>query len=87
MKEGEFDKAFALCEKIVTEFGEDVLADDAYFMEGEIQERYLKNKDKAMEIYREFLTRYPGSVYVAEARKRYRLLRGDFAEQETTPKF
>jgi tetratricopeptide (TPR) repeat protein len=87
MKQGEFEKAFILCEKIVTEFGEDILADDAYFMEGEIQERYMKNKDKAMEIYREFLTRYPGSVYVAEARKRYRLLRGDFADQEPSPKF
>lgn len=80
LKKGEFEKAFALCEKIVTEFGEDILADDAYFMEGEIQERYLKNKDKAMEIYREFLTKYPGSVYVAEARKRYRILRGDFTD-------
>jgi TolA-binding protein len=80
LKKGEFEKAFALCEKIVSEFGEDILADDAYFMEGEIQERYLKNKDKAMEIYREFLTKYPGSVYVAEARKRYRVLRGDFSE-------
>jgi tetratricopeptide (TPR) repeat protein len=78
MKQGDFDRAFTLCEKIVAEFGEDVLADDAYFMEGEIQERYLHNKDKAMEIYREFLTKYPGSVYVAEARKRYRYLRGDF---------
>ncbi len=80
LRNGEFDKAFALCEKIVTEFGEDILADDAYFMEGEIQERYLKNKDKAMEIYREFLTKFPGSVYVAEARKRYRTMRGDFSE-------
>jgi tetratricopeptide (TPR) repeat protein len=80
LKKGEFEKALELCEKIVTEFGEDILADDAYFMEGEIQERYLKNKDKAMEIYREFLTKYPGSVYVAEARKRYRVLRGDFSE-------
>lgn len=80
LKRGEFEKALALCDKIVTEFGEDILADDAYFLEGEIQERYLKNKDKAMEIYREFLTKYPGSVYVAEARKRYRILRGDFEE-------
>jgi len=80
MKNGEFEKALALCEKIVAEFGEDILADDAYFMEGEIQERYLKNKDEAMEIYREFLTRYPGSVYLAEARKRYRTLRGDFSD-------
>ena len=80
LKRGEFEKALALCDKIVTEFGEDILADDAYFLEGEIQERYLKNKDKAMEIYREFLTKYPGSVYVAEARKRYRILRGDFTD-------
>ena len=87
IKNGEFEKAFVLCEKIVTEFGEDVLADDAYFLQGEIQERYLKNKDKAMEIYREFLTKYPGSVYVAEARKRYRYLRGDFTEPEQTPRF
>jgi len=80
LKNGEFDKALALCEKIVSEFGDDILADDAYFMEGEIQELYLKNKDKAMEIYREFLTKYPGSVYVAEARKRFRYLRGDFTD-------
>ena len=87
MKKGEFEKAFSLCEKIVSEFGEDILADDAYFMEAEIQERYLKNKDKAMELYREFLTKYPGSVYVAEARKRFRLLRGDFSETEPALKF
>jgi tetratricopeptide (TPR) repeat protein len=80
LKKGEFEKALSLCEKIVTEFGEDILADDAYFMEAEIQERYLKNKDKAMELYRDFLTKYPGSVYVAESRKRYRTLRGDFAD-------
>lgn len=87
LKKGEFEKALSLCEKIVTEFGEDILADDAYFMEAEIQERYLKNKDKAMELYRDFLTKYPGSVYVAEARKRFRQLRGDFAEAEPDLKF
>ena len=87
MKRGEFELAYALLEKILTEFGEDILADDAYFLQAEIQERYLKNKDKAMEIYREFLTRFPGSVFAAEARKRYRTLRGDFTEAEGTPKF
>jgi TolA-binding protein len=80
LQQGEFDSTLAICQKIVAEFGEDVLADDAYFMEGEIYDRYLNNKDKAMETYREFLNKYPGSVYVAEARKRFRQLRGDFAE-------
>jgi tetratricopeptide (TPR) repeat protein len=87
MKRGEFEQSIALLEKIQTEFGDDILADDAYFLEGEIYERHIKNKDKAMEIYREFLNKYPGSVYAAESRKRYRVLRGDFAEIETTPKF
>jgi outer membrane protein assembly factor BamD (BamD/ComL family) len=35
-----------------------------------------------MEIYRDFLNKYPGSVYAAEARKRFRNLRGDFAEEK-----
>jgi len=81
MKRGEFDESVALLEKIVTEFGDDILSDDAYFLKGEIYERHLKNKEKAMEIYREFLNKYPGSVFAAEARKRYRMLRGDFAEE------
>ncbi len=79
MKRGEFDQSIALLKKIQSEFGEDILADDAFFLEGEIYERQLKNKEKAMEIYREILNKYPGSVYAAEARKRFRQLRGDFS--------
>ncbi|MEJ1236826.1 tetratricopeptide repeat protein [Chryseolinea sp. T2] len=78
MQRGEFDKSLSLLQKIITEYGEDILADDAYFLQGEIYERQLHNREKAMEIYREFLTKYAGSVYAAEARKRYRQLRGDF---------
>ena len=84
MRRGEFDKSLVLLQKILDEYGQDVLADDAYFMQGEIYERQLNNKEKAMEIYREFLTRFPGSVFAAEARKRYRLLRGDFAPVQQT---
>ncbi|HEY5823321.1 MAG TPA: hypothetical protein VIT44_03090, partial [Cyclobacteriaceae bacterium] len=67
-------------QKIQDEFAEDVLADDALFTQAEINEVQLKNKEKAMELYRIFLDKFPGSVYAAEARKRYRLLRGDFSE-------
>lgn len=81
MKRGEFETANALLAKIVTDYGDDILSDDAYFTQGDIYEHHLKNKDKAMEIYRDFLDKYPGSVYAAEARKRYRTLRGDFNEK------
>jgi len=80
MKQGKFNEAIVKLQKILDEFATDILADDAYFLQGDIYEHQLKNKDKAMEIYREFLNKYPGSVYAAEARKRFRVLRGDFAE-------
>ncbi|MFM7328589.1 MAG: tetratricopeptide repeat protein [Bacteroidota bacterium] len=80
-KGGEFAAARELLLKIVAEFPEDVLADDAAFTAAEIQEQDLRETAAAMESYREFLTKYPGSVYAAEARKRFRTLRGDFSEQ------
>ncbi|SKC74933.1 tetratricopeptide repeat protein [Ohtaekwangia koreensis] len=86
MKRGQFENALTLLQKIRDEFPDDILTDDAYFLQGEIYERQLKDKEKAMEIYREFLNKYPGSVYAAEARKRYRIMRGDFSDQ-TQPQF
>ena len=80
MQQGEFDQSLSLLQRILDEYPDDILADDAYFLQGEIIERQLGNKDKAMEIYREFLNRFAGSVYAAEARKRFRTLRGDFEE-------
>ncbi len=87
MKQGEFDQSIALLQRIRDDYPEDILADDAYFLQGDIFENQLHNKEKAMEIYRDFLTVYPGSVHAAEARKRFRLLRGDFTTQETQPQF
>jgi tetratricopeptide (TPR) repeat protein len=81
MQKGEFEEAIKLLQQILDEYGNDILADDAYFLQGEIYERQLKNNEKAKEIYREFLNKFPGSVYAAEARKRFRTLRGDFINQ------
>ncbi len=80
LERGEFNKSIELLQKILDEYPDDILVDDAYFLQGEIYERHLGNKDKAMEIYRTFLDKYPGSVFAAEARKRFRVLRGDFKD-------
>jgi tetratricopeptide (TPR) repeat protein len=82
MQRGEFNESIGLLQRIMDEFPEDILVDDAYFLQGEIYERQLGNKDKAMEIYREFLNKFPGSVFAAEARKRFRTLRGDFKDEK-----
>ncbi|MDN5202036.1 tetratricopeptide repeat protein [Fulvivirgaceae bacterium BMA10] len=77
MELGEFEKSLELLNKIVGEYSYDILSDDAYFLTGTIYEDQLNDKNRAMEIYQDFLTKYPGSLFVAEARKRFRKLRGD----------
>lgn len=77
---GKFQEVARLCEKILEDSPDDLLADDAFFRLAETYETHLNQKEKAKELYRTFLDKYAGSVYAAEARKRYRTLRGDFVE-------
>lgn len=81
-KLGNFDEAINLLEEIVEQHQHDILSDDAFFLMASIYDRQLENKEKAMELYRNFLTQYAGSVFVAEARKRFRELRGDYESSE-----
>jgi outer membrane protein assembly factor BamD (BamD/ComL family) len=67
----------SLLKKIVEKYADGVLADDALFDRAELYERKLNDKSKAMELYQDLLTKFPGSLYCVEARKRYRSLRGD----------
>ena len=77
---GEFQEALDLLSQVVQEYEYDILSDDAYFLMGTIYEDQMGNHEEAMKIYNDFLIRFPGSIYSAEARKRYRVLRGDFNE-------
>ena len=78
MEMGNFEVAVTLLQNIVDNYGEDILGDDALFMIGTIYEDQLKEKEKAKEVYQNFMISYPGSNKAAEARKRFRTLRGDF---------
>ncbi|WP_343034260.1 tetratricopeptide repeat protein [Fulvivirga lutimaris] len=81
-KLGHFDESISLLDRIIDNHGTDILGDDAFFEKADIIDRQLHKKEEAMDLYRTFLTKYPGSVFVAEARKRFRELRGDFDKQE-----
>ena len=58
----------------------DILADDALFHLAELYDIQLKDAATAQSLYERLLTEYPGSLYVVEARKRFRQLRGDILE-------
>jgi tetratricopeptide (TPR) repeat protein len=74
---GDFPGAVATLERITGNPKNDVLSDDALFLLARIQEEDVKDKAKAQELYNQVIVKYPGSIYVAEARKRFRKLRGD----------
>ncbi|WP_165899474.1 tetratricopeptide repeat protein [Roseivirga ehrenbergii] len=75
---GHFDKALAALGVINQTHYFEILGDDALFLTGVILEDDLKDNEKAMEVYLQLLEKYKGSIFVSEARKRLRELRGDF---------
>ncbi|MFC2100375.1 tetratricopeptide repeat protein [Bacteroidota bacterium] len=77
IKLGLYLEADSLLQKTIEFYPYDILADNALFLKAELNEFYLNNKTKAMELYQKLLNEYPGSLFSVEARKRYRALRGD----------
>jgi len=77
LKQQAYQKAVESLNKIIKNYSYDILSDDAHFLMAKIVEEKLDQKEKAMEMYQEHLKKYPGSIYTAEARKRFRMLRKD----------
>jgi tetratricopeptide (TPR) repeat protein len=77
VKNGEFEKTAGFYSEIIEKYPYALLADDATFNLAELYENQLNDKAKAMKLYENILTHYPGSLYVVDARKRFRSLRND----------
>ncbi|MDX1651263.1 MAG: tetratricopeptide repeat protein [Brumimicrobium sp.] len=73
--QGKWEKAIELLLKVKNDFSDDILADDALFQLANIYENHLFQNDKASEYYFELMKKYPGSLFVTEARKRYRAIK------------
>ena len=74
---GDYPAAVTALNQIIQNPKYDILSDDALFTLARIEEVNLKQPAAAMEHYNQVLTKYPGSIYTAEARRRFRHLRGD----------
>jgi tetratricopeptide (TPR) repeat protein len=77
IQQKDYQSAVALLKKIVTDDSSGLWADDAVFMLGDIYENHLSDKEQAKIYYQKIITDYAGSLWINEARKRFRLLRGD----------
>jgi len=77
MKQAQFDLARDLYQNVVDLHFADITADDALFKLALLQEQVYKDNAKAMSLFEKLITEFPASLYVVEARKHFRALRGD----------
>jgi tetratricopeptide (TPR) repeat protein len=80
VRKREFEKAVPLLEDLLKNYGKDLKGDDATFLLADINERELHNLERAKELFKTIITDYNNSLLVIEARKRFRVLRGDKTE-------
>ncbi|MEZ4720450.1 MAG: tetratricopeptide repeat protein [Flavobacteriales bacterium] len=74
---GQYEKAAETFMLIPEQYPFDILVDNALIEAGRIYENQLNDMEKAMAIYQMILTDHTNSLFVVEARKRFRSLRGD----------
>ncbi|MEQ9262309.1 MAG: tetratricopeptide repeat protein [Owenweeksia sp.] len=78
MSNKNYEEAAIDLQAIIDQYPDDILADDAQFRLAELLETRMNRTEEAKVLYRNLFTEHPDSFFTAEARKRFRLLRGDF---------
>ena len=76
-KQNEFQKAADNYKKIIENYPDDILADDAHFFLAKLMETHLDSPDEAKSLYEYIIFNHQDSIYFVEARKAFRRLRGD----------
>lgn len=73
----EFEKAETNYSNILINYKESILVDDATYYLANLYLNHLEQPDKAKELYETMVLNHADSIYFVEARKKYRMLRGD----------
>jgi TolA-binding protein len=66
-----------MLQRIVDDFSDGIRADNALYKLGQLYENQLNDPEKAKTYYETLFIDFSNSTFAVEARKRYRLLRGD----------
>lgn len=88
VKAKRYTQAVNMYDTILMRFKSEITAPQAAYKLADIYQYKLINEDKAKYYLELLFTQYPGSFYADEARKRFRILRGDIIEnKEDTDQF
>lgn len=77
VKKKQYDEAILNYAKITALDKEGIYVDDVYYHMAELYNNELNNPEKAKEYYQKIIFDHPSSIYLVEARKKFRKLRGD----------
>jgi tetratricopeptide (TPR) repeat protein len=73
----QYKKAEANYLTVMSNYDKSILIDKAVYRLAQLYQTELKRPDLAKEYYEKILFNYPSSIYLVDARKQYRSLRGD----------
>jgi tetratricopeptide (TPR) repeat protein len=79
----QYDSAAVWLVKITEQYPNDILMDNALIELGRLYDTKLKDPEKAKQYYERLLFEQGGSIFVPEARDRFRRLRGDMDGPQT----
>jgi tetratricopeptide (TPR) repeat protein len=77
IKQKKYEDAILSLTKIITANNQGILTDDVYFIMAEMYNYDLNNPEKAKEYYQKIIFEHPSSIYLVDARNKFRKLRGD----------
>ena len=80
-KQGKFEFAENNYLKIIQLKKDGILTDDAYYELGELYSNQLNDIEKAKEMYQKIIFNYANSIFLVDARKKFRKLRGDLLDE------
>ncbi len=77
IKQKRYEEAILSLEKIIAADNQGFLTDDVYYQMAELYNYNLNDIEKAKEYYQKIVFEHSSSIYLVEARKKFRELRGD----------
>lgn len=74
---GQYDLALQNYQEIIDKYKEGIYVDEALFFSADIYNKKLQQPEKAKPLYEKMIFEHEDSIYFIEARKQFRILRGD----------
>ena len=73
----QFEMAISNYQSIIANYRNGILVDDAYYYLAELYNNQLGQPEKAKELYENIIFNHQDSIYFVDARKKFRMIRGD----------